>query len=187
MKRTTHTLVAAGFCVMAGSAFASQNCGDYTAGANKAIAKYIATVGTGTYKDLYFDRKGNFTLDKEEAQSVHIDFVIKSYKLPADAIKKVYYRFTDATTKGVRTGTGRLVCSFRGEYSDGITTGSDVRNFDVDATSDTSNVSMIYSPNEPRGGTKFSAGAIAQWAINSAISKVIVTDPEYQAQMAKLR
>jgi hypothetical protein len=185
MKNTKLAILAVGLSLVSASVFASPNCNDYVAGANQAIAKYIATTGSSAYKDIGFNKKGNFTFDK--SQSGMVDFWMKSYTLPTAVVKKVYYRFTDAATMGTRTSTGRLVCRFRGEYSDSFVTGTDERNFDVDPFSKTSNVSMTYSPGEPRGGWDFDAGAIAQWIISSAITKAVVNDPEYKAQMAKLR
>lgn len=184
MKKTKLALFAAGLSLASASVFAT-NCSDFVAGPNKAAAKYIATVGTGAYKDLYFNRKGNFTMDKSEVTSSNVDFIIKSYTLPTDVSKKIVFRFVRAETMGTRTANRRLVCKFIYEFNDGFVTGSDFYILDVEPTSDYNNITAYYGPGEPASGGLFDPRVPAQRYINSAIFKAIREFPEYKTQMEK--
>lgn len=184
MNKIKLAMCAAGLSLVSASAFAT-NCSDFVAGPNKVAAKYMSTVGTGVYHNLYFNRKGNFTLSEDEARQVNVDFVIKSYQLPADVAKKVFIRFTKAETLGTRTANRRLVCKFFFEYSDGFQTGSGSYMIDVEPTSDYNDITAYYGPGEPRLSGSFNVRAMAQQNINGAISQAIKTNPEYMAQVAK--
>ena len=99
MKKIIFALLAAALSFVAASAFAT-NCNDFVAGPNKLAAIYISTVGTSVFHNLYFNRKGNFTMNEDTARSVNVDFTIKSYQLPADVVKKVFFRFTKGRDNG---------------------------------------------------------------------------------------
>lgn len=184
MKKIILALLTAALSLVAASAFAT-NCNDFVAGPNKVAAKYISTVGTGVFHNLYFNRKGNFTMDEETARSVNIDFTIKSYQLPADVVKKVFFRFTKADTMGKRNATGRMVCKFYYDFNDGYKSGSNYYILDVEPTSDYNVITAYYGPGEPRAGGSFDARTVAQTTLDGTIFNAIKDFPEYKAQMAK--
>src|SRR5476649_1332301 len=120
MNKTKLALFAAGLSIFSASALAATNpCIPYATEANTAIAKALAADAVRTYNDTYFNRKGAFIL-KSDYSGQDYDFILKSYTLPAGLGKKMYYRFTDAVFKGTRNGTGAIVCSMQGEFSDGF-------------------------------------------------------------------
>lgn len=182
MKKSTFVLFTSVLSLLSASAFAAPNCNDYIAGANKTIAKYISTPSVAVFPHFYFNKEGKFTLEHDGA---HEAFTIAPYTIPAAIMKKVYFRFIDAATKGTRIANGRLVCTFRAEFSDGYVFSTKVENFDVEPFTDTSKVSMVYSPNEQFGGQQFSAGGVVQFIIESAAVRSIVNSAEYKANMAK--
>ncbi|MBA5685923.1 hypothetical protein [Rugamonas apoptosis] len=161
------------------SASAANPCISYATEANAAIAKALAADSVRTFNDIYFNSKGAFVLNSDYSGQ-NYDFILKSYTLPASLGKKMYYRFTDATYKGIRNGTGAIVCSMRGEFSDGFSVNTDVRNFDIDHQ-------MVYSREEANGGMTFVPAGLARWVIVLAISKTVVNDPTYKAEMAKFQ
>ncbi|MYN30296.1 hypothetical protein [Duganella levis] len=180
MKKNKLALFAAGLSILSASALGATNpCIPYATEANAAIAKALAADAVRTYNDIYFNRKGAFIL-KSDYSGENYDFILKSYTLPAGLGKKMYYRFTDAIFKGTRNDTGAIVCSMRGEYSDGFSVRTDVRNFDI-------NHEIVYSREEPRGGTTFVPAGVARWVIMWAITKTVVNDPGYKAEMAKFQ
>lgn len=178
MKKNKLAMFAA-LLLTSASALAANPCIPYATEANAAIAKALAADAIRTFNDIYFNKKGAFMLQADYSGE-NYDFILKSYTLPAGLEKKMYYKFTDATYKGFRNGTGAVVCSMRGEFSDGFSVGTDVRNFDI-------NREMVYSREEPRGGATFVPAGLARWVIMSAIGKTVVNDPVYKAEMAKFR
>ncbi|MYM96489.1 hypothetical protein [Duganella vulcania] len=179
MNKTKLAVFAAGLSILSASALAANPCIPYATEANAAIAKALAADAVRTYNDIYFNRKGAFIL-KSDYSGENYDFILKSYTLPAGLGKKMYYRFTDAVFKGTRNDTGAIVCSMRGEYSDGFSVRTDVRNFDI-------NHEIVYSREEPRGGATFVPAGVARWVIMWAITKTVVNDPGYKAEMAKIQ
>ncbi|MFM9435998.1 hypothetical protein ACFDR9_003074 [Janthinobacterium sp. CG_23.3] len=184
MQEIKLAIFAVGLSLASASAFAAKSCEDYMAGVNNAMLKRLNTSVPNTYKDLSFDKLGNIVYPERGEKSVA---QFKSFTLPPAVGKKVYYRFTDVATKGTRTATGRLICVFKGEWSDGYMIGKDVWKFDVDPFNNTSDVSMFYAPDEDYSGVQFNVNRFTQNTVNSAIAKTVFNDPEFKAQLAKSR
>lgn len=186
MDKIKLAVLAAGLSLASASPFAT-NCSDFIAGPNKVVAKYIAE-NASKPRDLFFNKKGDFTANKEEAARVNIDFVIKSFALSPEVVKQISARFTRAETLGVRTANRRLACKFIFDFNDGFRkTITDYRMIDVESTSDYNNIAAYYGPGEPQLSGSFDPREVAQTVIGFAVFNAVKASPEYKAQMAKFQ
>jgi len=130
-----------------------------------ALATYLAAVGPREIKNVSLDELGNM-VDPMWGRPI---VKLNTYILPESVSKKLSYRFTDAATKGVRSATGRTVCTFNYEANDGFKVEKGYANFDVEPFSKANEVVMFVSPGEAKSGVKFTPEGFAQMIINSAV------------------
>lgn len=166
------------FASLSGQVLAAPDCSAYIPTINKQLASYLATVGPRAVKNVSLDEFGNMVDPMWGRPIVKLD----TYVLPESISKKLSYRFIDAATKGVRTASGRTVCTFSYEANDGFKIEKGFANFDVEPFSKATEVVMFVSPGEAKSGVRFTPEGFAQMIINSAVRKSLASDPQYKGK-----